>query len=115
MRISNDIDKYLNYYFESLHYMGKLDISHLKQLSENKGQGAEYISCSFDPEDEDYKECKVTLYFCKPAIDEDTMVFVDKFIFYEGLKKICEKHILKFPEDYQLVQEYLKKIESNLL
>lgn len=39
-------------------------------MAQHKGQGDEYIQCSFDATDEDYKEGYVTLYFWKPAVGD---------------------------------------------
>lgn len=49
MMISNDSERYLNYYIESIQFQGRLQINAIKELVNNKGQGAEYISSSFDP------------------------------------------------------------------
>lgn len=115
MRISEEKVKYLNYYFDNLHFLGKLRISTLEILAEMKGQGAEYISCSFDPNDEDYVEGCVTLFFWKPADDEDTMVIIDNEMFYKYLLRVCEKHTAKYPVDSEKIQICLDKIKTHLL
>jgi hypothetical protein len=115
MRISEDKEYYLDYYFTSIrNAKGDLRISVLKYMAEMKGEGAEYISCSFDPDDEDYVEGKVTLLFWKPADDEDTMVYVDNSIFYQRLTEVCENHVAKYPEDTEKVQGYLSQIKIHL-
>ena len=101
MQVSNDVDKYLNYYIESIWFLDKLQISAVKRMAEYKGQGNEYISCSFDPNDEDYREGYVTLYFWKPAAEQDTMVFVDKFI-------------KKEPQTKDELEGYLHQIKKEL-
>lgn len=40
MQVSNDVDKYLNYYIENIWFLGKLQISAIKNMVEYKGQGA---------------------------------------------------------------------------
>lgn len=114
MRISEEKEKYLNYYFQSICLFGKLQISSLRIMAEMKGEGAEYISCSFDPDDDDYVEGFVTLFFWKPADDEDTMVIVENKMFYKYLLQTCENHITKYPKDYDKIQEYLTKIKIQL-
>ncbi len=123
MRISEEKDKYLNYYFNYISPGGKESnvpgsresmIQALQTMAEMKGEGAEYISCSFDPEGEDYIENKVTLFFWKPAIEEDTMVIVDNSMFYEYLVKTCNNHISKFPDDVEIVGRYLEEIKVHL-
>jgi hypothetical protein len=115
MRVSEEKEKYLDYYFRFIHNSkGKLEISALRYMAEMKGQGAEYISSSFDPEDEDYVEGKVTMFFWKPADDEDTMVYVDNSMFYQYLVRVCENHVAKYPDDTEKVQGYLNQIKIHL-
>lgn len=113
MRISEEKEKYLKYYFDNI-FLGKLQLSALKAMADMKGEGAEYISCSFDPDDEDYTEGCVTLLFWKPADDEDTMVFVENSMFFKYLVQVCEKHIAKYPEDNEKIQEYINQIKIHL-
>jgi len=114
MRISNNKEKYLKYYFDNIHFMGNLQISALDIMAEMKGQGAEYISCSFDPSDEDYVDGFVTLFFWEPADDEDTKVVIENSLFYEYLFNVCKNHLTKVPNDKEKIQEYLKKIKLHL-
>lgn len=114
MRLSEEKDKYLNYYFSNISSMGKLNIEALQCMAEMKGQGAEYISCSFDSDDEDYFEGKVTLFFWKPADDEDTMVIVDNSMFYDYLLRVCENHMVRYPNDTEKVNFCLSKIKNHL-
>jgi len=115
MRISDNVDKYLQYYFDSIHIMGNLSIVALQQMAELKGQGAEYISCSFDPDDEDFVEGKVTLFFWKPADDEDTIVFVSNKVFYDNLEELCKKYLKSNTQDTEKVNDLLKQIRIHLL
>jgi len=114
MQISDDKDKYLNYYMDSIHFLGDLQISAIKTMVEYKGQGAEYISCSFDPNDEDYKDGYVTLYFWKPSVEQDTMVFVDSRNFYKYLVKASEKLIEKEPQVKEELEGYLHQLKIEL-
>ena len=114
MQISSDIDKYLNYYMDSISFLGKLEISAIKSMAEYKGQGAEYISCSFDPNDEDYREGYVTLYFWKPAVEHDTMVFVENQKFYDYLVRISSEFIYKAPQVKNELEGYLCQIKMGL-
>lgn len=107
-------EKYLNYYFDNIYFLGKLQINALKIMAEMKGQGAEYISCSFDPNDEEYVEGCVTLFFWKPADDEDTMIVVENSMFYKYLLQACENHITIYPKDNEKIQEYLTQIKMHL-
>ena len=111
MQVSNDVDKYLNYYIENIWFLGKLQISAIKNMVEYKGQGAEYISCSFDPDDEDYREGYVTLYFWEPAVEQDTMVFVDNKKFYDYLMSTCKEFIEKEPQIKDELEGYLDQIK----
>lgn len=114
MRSSEEKEKYLNYYFDNICFLGKLQISDLKLMAEMKGQGAEYISSSFNQDDEDYVEGCVTLFFWKPADDEDTMVVVENSMFYKYLLQVCENHIDKYPDDNKKIREYLTQIKIHL-
>lgn len=114
MQVSNDIDKYLNYYIESIWFLDKLQVRAVKSLAEYKGQGDEYISCSFDPDDEDYREGYVALYFWKPAAEQDTMVFVDNRKFYDCLMKTCREFVKKEPQAEDELEEYLHQIKKEL-
>lgn len=113
MKISED-KKYLNYYFEHIHFLNKLRISAIKDMARFKGQGSEYASCCFDPRDEDYKEGYVTLLFWKPAVDEDTMVLIENNMFYEKLIEVCDSHIAKVPGDKKLLTGELNRIKKDL-
>lgn len=114
MQVSNDVDKYLNYYIESIWFLDKLQISAVKRMAEYKGQGNEYISCSFDPNDEDYREGYVTLYFWKPAAEQDTMVFVDNRKFYDYLMRTIKEFIKKEPQTKDELEGYLHQIKKEL-
>ena len=106
--------EYLNYYFENIHFQGKLQLTAIRMIAEEKGQGAEYISCSYDCNDEDYKEGDVTLYFWEPAVSEDAMIHVDNLTFFNKLVEVCEKDIEKYPEHRNILDEYLKIIKRDL-
>lgn len=114
MRVSEEKKKYLDLYFKHINFLGELEISAVKQMVESKGQGAEYVSCSFDPMDEDYKEGYVTLFFWKPADEEDTMIYIENSMFYERLVEVCKAHIIKKTDDTELIYGYLKKIKKSL-
>ena len=114
MRISQDKDKYMKYYLESICFKGELQVYNIKQMAESRGQGAEYISCSFDPDDEDYKKGYVTLLFWKPAEVEDTMVYVENNMFYVCLEKLCDNHKKKKPDTEKELDYYLREIKKNL-
>ena len=114
MRVSDEKEKYLEYYFENIHFMGGLEVGSIRIMAECKGQGAEYVSCSYDPDDEDYKEGYVTMFFWRPADDEDTMVFVENKDFFEYLLKVCQDHILKCPEDEERLMGYISTIKKDL-
>lgn len=114
MQVSNDVDKYLKYYIESIWFLGKLQISNIKRMAEYKGQGSEYISCSFDPDDDDYREGYVTLCFWKPAVDQDTMVFVDNRKFYDYLMITSKEFIKKEPQVKDELEEYLHQVKMEL-
>ena len=114
MQISNDVDRYLNYYIESICFLDKLQISAIKRMVEYKGQGSEYISCSFDPNDEDYREGYVTLCFWKPAVEQDTMVFVDNRKFYDYLMRTGKEFIKKEPQIKDELEGYLHQIKREL-
>ena len=114
MQISNDVDKYLKYYIENICFLGKLQISAIKTMAEHKGQGAEYISCSFDPDDEDYREGYVTLCFWKPAVEQDTMVFVRNKKFYDSLIRASNEFLQNEPQVKDELEKYLHKIEIEI-
>lgn len=108
-------EDYLNFYYENISFQGELQLSAIKMIAEKRGQGAEYVSCSYDSEDEDYREGYVTLYFWKPAVSEDKIVYVDNMTFYKGLAEVCKKDIEKYPEHGDSLNEYLEKIKKDLL
>lgn len=114
MRISKDKEKYMKYYLDSLCFSGELRIGAIKRMTEYKGEGAEYISSSFDSDDEDYKEGYVTLIFWEPADDEDTMVYVENDFFYKGIEEICSKDIKKNPKNEGILNNYLEEIRVAL-
>jgi hypothetical protein len=114
MRISEEKDKYLKYYLDTIIFQDKLIISAIKRLAEKKVQGDEYVSCSYDSLDEDYKDSCVLLSFWKPAADEDTIVYVENSMFYRYLLKVCEAHMAKYPEDREYLLKYLPQIKVQL-
>jgi len=106
--------EYLHYYFQNIHFQGKLKLTAIKMIAEERGQGAEYVSCSYDCNDEDYQEGYVTLYFWEPAVSEDVIIHVDNLTFYNKLIEICENDIEKYPEHREILNGYMKKIKSDL-
>ena len=114
MQESYDVEKYLKYYMEHICVLGRLQIDAIKNLAKYKGQGSEYVSCSYDPDDEDYKEGYVVLFFWKPAAEQDTMVYVDNYKFYKSLVEIVDKFI---KEDSKLKDDlavYIEQIKYDL-
>ena len=65
-------------------------------------------------DDKDYKDGYVTLYFWKPAVEQDTMVFVDNRTFYKYLVEACEKHIEKEPQVKEELESYLQQLKTEL-
>lgn len=114
MQTLDDKDKFLDYYMDSIHFMGILQISAIKAMVKHKGQGAEYISCSFSSDDEDYKEGFVTLYFWKPAVNQDMIVYVENQKFYERLLEACEKLMKKEPNLKEELEGYLHQLKIEL-
>lgn len=114
MTIIDDKDKYLKYYLQSIHFLGELRLSTIKTMARHKGQGNEYIQCSFDADDEDYKEGYVTLYFWKPSVEEDVIVWVENSKFYESLVSICNEFIERFPKAKKELEENMQKIKQHL-
>ena len=51
----NNNDKFLNYYLKHLFVFGELQVGEIRSMIRFKGQGSEYVQCSFDEEDEDYE------------------------------------------------------------
>lgn len=114
MRICEDKEKYMKYYLDSLLSLEGLRINAIKIMAEYKGEGDEYIASSFDPDDEEYKEGYVALFFWKPADSEDTLVYVETDFFYKELEKICNEDIKKNPEHKLLLNKCLETISAEL-
>ncbi len=111
--INND-DKFLEYYLQHLFVFNELQIGEIESMVRFKGQGSEYVQCSFDEEDEDYKKGYVTLYFWKPALEEDTIVYIENEKFYNGLFVIVEGYINRNLKMKEELMEYMKKIGEYL-
>ena len=109
-----DKNEYLKYYLESIFFLGKLRLDAIVTMAQYKGQGDEYIQCSFDPDDEDYKEGYVTLYFWKPAVKEDVIVWVENKKFYGSLVSICNETTERYPKTKKELEENLQKIKQHL-
>ena len=114
MIVSKDVEKFLNDYIDSLCFLGKLQIGAIKEMVDYKGQGSEYVSCSFDPKDEDFRAGYVTLYFWKPAAEEDTMVFVENERFFNALFEISERCMKDEAQKRIELDEYLNKLRTVL-
>lgn len=114
MQISDDKEQYLKYYMESIHFKGDLQINAIKTMVQYKGQGNEYISCSFDPDDEDYQDGFVTLYFWQPAVEQDTMVFIDNRSFYKYLVEVSKRYMEKEPQVKEELEKYLYQLRTEL-
>lgn len=114
MTIIDGKNKYLKYYLQSISFLGELRLDAIETMAQYKGQGDEYIQCSFDADDEDYKEGYVTLYFWKPAVKEDVIVWVENKKFYESLVSICNEFIERFPKTKKKLEENLQKIKQYL-
>ena len=111
----NNNDKFLNYYLKHLFVFGELQVGEIRSMICFKGQGSEYVQCSFDEEDEDYKEGYVTLYFWKPALEEDTIVYIENKKFYASLFAIVKEYINKNPHMKGELMGYMKKIGEYLI
>lgn len=114
MNVSNDTEKYLQYYMDSITFLGKLQLGAMKMMAQQKSYGSEYISCSFDPNDEDYQAGYVTLIFWKPAVKEDTMVYIDNNMFYDFLLRLSEDQMKSYPELENELRNYLQQIKNLL-
>ena len=107
--INND-DKLLAYYLQHLFIFGELQIGEIGSMAHFKGQGSEYVQCSFDEKDEEYKKGYVTLYFWKPALKEDKIVYIENEKFYDSLLIIIEDYINKNLKTKEELMGNMKKI-----
>lgn len=114
MQTIQDNNEYLKYYLESIFFLGKLRLDAIETMARYKGQGDEYIQCSFDAADEDYKEGYVTLYFWEPAVKEDVIVWVENSRFFASLVDVCNETIEKYPKTKKGLEENLQKIKQHL-
>lgn len=110
----NNEDKLLAYYLKHLFVFDELQIGEIESMARFKGQGSEYVQCSFDEEDEDYKKGYVTLYFWKPALEEDTIVYIENKKFYDCLFVIVKEYINKNIKMKEVLIAYMKKIGEYL-
>lgn len=89
-----------------------LDINEIKVLSERMAAGIEGITCSYNPDDEDYEEGFVTIDYWLGL--EDRTEHIEKQVFFDALHEICEKHVGLKPDDKNLIEGYLSKIKTDL-
>ena len=109
-----DENEYLDHYLESIFFLEKLRVDAIVTMAQYKGQGDEYIQCSFDPADEDHKEGYVTLFFWTPAVKEDVIVWVENKKFYGSLVSICNETTERYPKTKKELEENLQKIKQHL-
>lgn len=116
MKTSNDKEEYLRYSIKlGLFFLGELRIRQLCNLAKNRALGDEYYFCSFEPDDEYYRDGFITLIFWKPALDEDTIVYIENNRFYEYLSNVCKDYIKTNSNDREKILNYLQQIKDNLL
>lgn len=114
MRIKENYKEYLDYFIDTISFKGVLSLKKLEILAEYKEVGAEYYFCTYLPENEDFKEGKVTLIFWKPADDEDTILYIDKDMFYKFIVGACENYLKFYPENKEKIEHVLYKMNKDL-
>ena len=112
--ITDNVDEYLKYYMQQLFLDGVLQADEIRTLACYKAQGAEYIQCSFDDSSADYKAGYVILYFWKPAVEKDTMVYVENNKFYDCLFSIIDEYLKKEPQMQDKLIGYMYQIKKVL-
>ena len=91
---------------------GKLDIASISRLADKMATGIEGITCSYNPDDEDYREGYVTIDYWLGREDETR--HVEKSKFYDALSNLCNNHLDSNPEDGERVLKCLSKIKCDL-
>ena len=112
--VTDKIDDYLKNFMQHLFFEGVLQVDEISTLACYKTQGAEYVQCSFDEFSADYREGYVALYFWKPAVDHDILVYVENKKFYDCLFSIVDEYIKKEPQMKDKLTGYMNQLEEVL-
>ena len=91
---------------------GKLDTTAMLRLADNKAVWIEGMACSYNPDDEDYRDGYVTIDYWL-GIEDETQ-YIEKEKFYNALSKLCDKHLEINLEDGEKIRKYLYKIKNDL-
>ena len=91
---------------------GRVQVDEIGRLADRMATGIEGLTCSYNPDDEDYREGYVTIDYWLGR--EDETQYVENKKFYDALSKLCENYLDAKPEDGDCVGKYLNKIKSDL-
>ena len=91
---------------------GSLNTDEIQRLSDRMATGIERVTCSYNPDDEDYKKGFVTIDYWLGVAD-DTQ-YVDNQTFFEAIEKLCENHIESKSDDREELEKCLSKIKNDL-
>ena len=102
----------------TIQFGGEIEDKAIIRMAENKEIGNEFSYCTYEEDDEDYKEGFVAVLFFEPFVEEDKVIHIENKKFYDELinfiskyssdsKKISclEKYLLQIKTDLKLIQE----------
>ena len=92
---------------------GKIEEKSIIRMAKKRAVGNEYSYCTYEKEDEDYREGYVAVLFFEPFVERDLVLHIENNEFYEKmilfLSKLCTNK-----NTYINVENYLDIIKKDL-
>ena len=88
----------------------RLDDIHIIRLAEQKIAGNEIAYCTYEEDDEDYKEGYVSVLLFKPFIEDDVVLHIENKVFFDRLISVLRKKVAD-KEELTKVEKYLLQIK----
>ena len=107
-------DHLLEEFFMGIFLFGsRIEEKYIIRLAENKIAGNEVAYCTYEKDDEDYKEGYVSVLLFEPFTDKDVVLHIENKAFFDSLVDFIGKYDTN-KEKLAHMEKYLIKIKKDL-
>ncbi|MCF0124720.1 MAG: hypothetical protein HUJ68_03010 [Clostridia bacterium] len=106
-------DMLKNFFIGNFQFDNKIVEKSIINLAEKNTVGNEDSYCTYEKDDEDYKEGFVAVLFFEPFVKEDVVLYYENKIFYDELFEFL-KTLVDASTKMRELDAYLTKIRNDL-
>lgn len=102
------------FFYGMFQFKSEIEEKTIIRMAENKEVGNEFSYCTYEKNDEDYKEGYVAVLFFKPFVEEDIVLYYENKVFYEELMKFLQQFV-DAKTKIMKIEKYLTIIRNDLM